>query len=79
VFKKEDAPRYPNGFIVVVVTALIAGIMCLVYRLVCMWDNRRRDKSSSEGFDNAYDDDLTDIKVRKAQYSAKRQSIREAC
>ncbi|KAH7029587.1 major facilitator superfamily domain-containing protein [Microdochium trichocladiopsis] len=66
VFKKEDAPRYPSGFLIVVITALIAGLLAPVYRLLCMWDNKRRDKAGvMEGFDNAYDDDLTDVKRSK--------------
>ena len=64
VFKKEDAPRYVPGFIVVVITALIAGVLAVVYRYVCVWDNHRRDKAGiAEGFDHAYEDDLTDVKV----------------
>lgn len=69
VFKKADAPRYVPGFIVVVVTSLAAGFLAVVYRYVCVWDNRRRDKTGiTEGFDHAYEDDLTDIKVR-SEYS----------
>lgn len=65
IFRKEDAPRYYPGFIIVVVTSLVAGVLAIVYRLVCMWDNHRRNKSgTTEGFDNAYDDDLTDLKVK---------------
>lgn len=65
VFTKDDAPRYPKGFLVVVITALIAGLLAPAYRLLCMWENKRRDKAGvPEGFDNAYDDDLTDVKVR---------------
>jgi hypothetical protein len=51
--------------VVVVVTSIAAGLLALAYRVVCMWDNRQRDKQgSSEGFDHAYEDDLTDKKVR---------------
>ncbi|CAG9996109.1 unnamed protein product [Clonostachys byssicola] len=64
-FKKEDAPRYVPGFIVVVVTAIVAGVLAIAYRLICMWTNKRRDKAGiMEGFDHAYEDDLTDKKVR---------------
>ncbi|KAF4947757.1 hypothetical protein FGADI_10151 [Fusarium gaditjirri] len=62
-FKKGDAPRFEPGFIVVVVTAIIAGLLALVYRGLCMWSNSKRDKSgTTEGFDHAYEDDLTDKK-----------------
>jgi hypothetical protein len=66
VFRAQDAPRYTLGFIVVVVTAIIAGIIVLVYRFVCAHENRRRDASgTSEAFEHAYEDDLTDKKVRR--------------
>ncbi|KXJ85017.1 allantoate permease [Microdochium bolleyi] len=69
VFKKEDAPRYPNGFLVVVITAFVAGLFALAYRFLCMWDNKRRDKAGvMEGFDNTYDDDLTDVKNPQFRY-----------
>ncbi|KAF7561053.1 hypothetical protein G7046_g3118 [Stylonectria norvegica] len=65
VFKKQDAPRYEPGFIVVLITAVIAGFLALVYRGLCMWDNKQRDKTGTlEGFEHAYDDDLTDKKVQ---------------
>jgi hypothetical protein len=48
----------------VVVTSVVAALLIIAYRFLCMWDNKRRDKSGiAEGFDNAYDDDLTDLKV----------------
>ncbi|KAG6001709.1 hypothetical protein E4U21_003887 [Claviceps maximensis] len=69
VFKKEDAPRYGPGFVVVVVTSLVAGLLAVVYRYVCVWDNKRRDKAGScEAFDHAFDDDLTDITNRQFRY-----------
>ncbi|KAF5260504.1 hypothetical protein FOXYS1_8837 [Fusarium oxysporum] len=64
-FKKGDAPRFEPGFIVVVVTSIIAGLLALVYRVLCMWSNSKRDKSgTTEGFDHAYEDDLTDKKIK---------------
>ncbi|CRK20587.1 hypothetical protein BN1723_000400 [Verticillium longisporum] len=69
VFKKQDAPRYAPGFTVVVITSVIAGLLAVVYRFVCVWDNRRRDKSGvTEGFDHAYEDDLTDVKNPQFRY-----------
>ncbi|VTT69226.1 unnamed protein product [Fusarium fujikuroi] len=63
-FKKGDAPRFEPGFIVVVVTSIIAGLLALVYRGLCMWSNSKRDKAgTTEGFDHAYEDDLTDKKA----------------
>ncbi|KAF5656338.1 allantoate permease [Fusarium circinatum] len=68
-FKKGDAPRFEPGFIVVVVTSIIAGLLALVYRGLCMWSNSKRDKSgTTEGFDHAYEDDLTDKKNMQFRY-----------
>ncbi|KAJ4087082.1 hypothetical protein NW760_002989 [Fusarium oxysporum] len=68
-FKKGDAPRFEPGFIVVVVTSIIAGLLALVYRVLCMWSNSKRDKSgTTEGFDHAYEDDLTDKKNMQFRY-----------
>ncbi|KAJ5983106.1 hypothetical protein N7481_005205 [Penicillium waksmanii] len=61
VYQTQDAPRYVPGFITVVVTSFAAGILVLVYRFVCVWENRKRDQSgTAEGYENAYQDDLTD-------------------
>ena len=38
-------------------------MLALVYRYVCVWENKRRDKLGNEAFDHAYEDDLTDMKV----------------
>lgn len=63
IFKDDDAPRYVLGF-VVIVTSFIAGITVLIYRLVCVFENRKRDQSGTvEGYENAYQDDLTDRTV----------------
>ncbi|KAJ0331533.1 hypothetical protein COL5a_002195 [Colletotrichum fioriniae] len=69
VFRKEDAPNYAPGFIVVVITSLAAGVLGLVYRFVCIWYNNKRDKAGiMEGFDHAYEDDLTDMKNPQFRY-----------
>ena len=65
VFKPEDAPRYIPGFIVVTITAIAAGVLAVIYRFWCSWENKKRDNAGiMEGFEHAYDDDLTDRKVR---------------
>lgn len=67
VFKEKDAPRYAPGFTVVVICAVVGALLILVYAAVCQWDNRQRDKAGvPEGFDHAYEDDLTDKKVRNS-------------
>lgn len=48
----------------VVITAVIAGFLVFVYRILCSMENRRRDKTGTvEGFEHAYEDDLTDKMV----------------
>ncbi|KAF4447338.1 hypothetical protein F53441_9135 [Fusarium austroafricanum] len=70
-FKKGDAPRFAPGFIIVVVTSIVAGLLAIVYRFMCMWTNKKRDKAGTvEGFDHAYEDDLTDTKRRRASTQA---------
>ncbi|KAH8429228.1 uncharacterized protein LDX57_006895 [Aspergillus melleus] len=68
VFEEKDAPRYAPGFIVVIATSIAAGLLVLVYRYLCVWDNRRRDKQGAEGFGNAYQDDLTDMTNPEFRY-----------
>lgn len=51
----------------VVITAIVAGLLVLVYRFICSLENRRRDKMGTvEGFEHAYEDDLTDKMVSYA-------------
>lgn len=69
VYKTKDAPRYVPGFITVVVTSFAAGVIVLIYRFICVWENRRRDDSgTSEGYENAYQDDLTDKTVSQLYF-----------
>lgn len=42
---------------------MVAAVLAIVYRYVCVWENNRRDKLGAEAFDHAYEDDLTDMKV----------------
>ncbi|KAL4821219.1 major facilitator superfamily domain-containing protein [Aspergillus spinulosporus] len=60
-FREQDYPRYVPGFVVTVVTTFVAGVLVFVYRVVCLRDNRQRDETGVlEGFEHAYEDDLTD-------------------
>ncbi|KAJ5794151.1 Major facilitator superfamily domain general substrate transporter [Penicillium paradoxum] len=69
-FRSEDAPHYNKGFIVVVITSFVAACLILVYRIICAMENRRRDKTgTAEGFEHAYEDDLTDKKNMQFRYS----------
>lgn len=69
MYRPQDAPRYEHGFIIVVITAIIAGVLGLVYRFICVWENKRRDQTGTlEGFEHAYEDDLTDKTVSYSHY-----------
>lgn len=70
LFKPKDAPVYAPGFKAVLGTAVATAVLAVVYRYVCVWDNHRRDKSGTlEGFDHAYEDDLTDMKNPQFRYT----------
>lgn len=61
LFKPEDYPVYAPGFIAVLITSIAAALLIILYRYVCLWDNKRRDKAGiPEAFEHAYEDDLTD-------------------
>ena len=69
IFRPEDAPRYAPAFITVVVTAIVAALLVLIYRIMLSWENRKRDRAGiMEGYEHAYEDDLTDKKVRSPFY-----------
>lgn len=68
LFKTKDAPKYASGFVAVVITSILAGLLAIVYRYVCIWENKRRDKKGVEAFDHAYEDDLTDMKNPQFRY-----------
>jgi len=53
----------------VVVTSAVAAGLVLVYRFLCVWENKKRDKAGTlEAFEHAYEDDLTDIKNPQFRY-----------
>ncbi|KAF9889914.1 hypothetical protein FE257_006786 [Aspergillus nanangensis] len=61
VFEEKDAPRYVPGFIVVIVTSVMSGLLVIVYRFLCIRENKKRDQTGiTEGYGNAYQDDMTD-------------------
>lgn len=52
----------------VVICCVLGAVLILAYAAVCKWDNRRRDKAGiPEGFDHAYEDDLTDRTVSQTR------------
>ena len=65
LFKPADAPTYGPGFKAVVITACVTAGLALIYRYLCIWENKHRDKAGVlEAFEHAYEDDVTDRKVR---------------
>jgi hypothetical protein len=70
LFKEKDAPVYAPGFTIVLATSIAAAVLAVVYRYVCIWDNRKRDDTGTmEGYDHAYQDDLTDRKNPQFRYT----------
>jgi hypothetical protein len=44
-------------------------VLALLYRFVCARENKKRDESGiAEAFENAYDDDMTDVKNKQFRY-----------
>ncbi|QDS68712.1 hypothetical protein FKW77_003868 [Venturia effusa] len=69
LFKVKDAPEYAPGFIACVSTSCAAAVLSMVYRVYCIWENKRRDRTgTAEAFDHAYEDDLTDRKNPQFRY-----------
>ncbi|KAL2831031.1 major facilitator superfamily domain-containing protein [Aspergillus pseudoustus] len=69
LFVEQDAPRYISGWTIVVVTQAAAAVLALVYRCVCVWENRRRDRTGVlESYEHAFEDDLTDRKNPQFRY-----------
>jgi hypothetical protein len=63
-FRTQDAPVYAPGLATVVATSIAVVALSMVYRFVCLRDNRKRDETGTlEAFDHAYEDDLTDKTV----------------
>jgi hypothetical protein len=48
LFKPEDAPVYAPGFIAVLATSIVAALLAIVYRFVCIRENGRRDESGAQ-------------------------------
>lgn len=76
LFKTQDAPAYSNGWIAVVITSITALLLAIVYRFVCIWENKKRDETgTAEGYDHAFEDDLTDFKVSAPSPRAFRPTV----
>jgi hypothetical protein len=52
-----------------VVTSAICIVLAIVYRIICVRENKKRDSTGTvEAFENAYDDDMTDVKNKQFRY-----------
>lgn len=70
VFKTNEAPKYNTGWITTIVTSIVTAIVSLIYRAVCVYENKKRDKSGvMEAYEHAYEDDLTDKKNPQFRYT----------
>ncbi|KAL4939960.1 hypothetical protein BDV06DRAFT_230701 [Aspergillus oleicola] len=73
-----NRPKYLEGLITALVTWGLLIVVTLVYRVLCVWDNKGREKSEAQGVgeegsvEGQYVDDrtdLTDKQDRKFRYS----------
>lgn len=69
-FFKQEAPRYPTGFLISLCILLAGIFLTVVYFFLCRWENSKRDKEEREkpkgeliDPDLAYRD-LTDVENR---------------
>jgi hypothetical protein len=70
LFIESEAPYYNTGWIATITTMILAISLTIVYRFVCVWENKKRDRSgTAEAFDHAYEDDLTDITNKQFRYT----------
>jgi hypothetical protein len=61
--KREDAPGYGPGSVALPGISIAAAILAGIYRYVWIWENAHRDNAGiPRKLDNAFDDDLTDMK-----------------
>lgn len=69
VFLSKEAPGYPTGWKTTVGCSAATCALALCYRFLCVWENRKRNSTGiMEGFDNAYQDDLTDKRNPQFRY-----------
>lgn len=69
MFMQAESPLYSTGWTVTTVMTAACAITAVLYRYVCKMENARRDKGGTEeGFEHAYEDDLTDRKNKQFRY-----------
>lgn len=51
-------------------TSAACILLAIIYRFICAWENKKRDKTGvAEGFEHAYEDDSTDKKNPQFRYT----------
>ncbi|SMY30013.1 unnamed protein product [Zymoseptoria tritici ST99CH_1A5] len=70
LFIESEAPYYTTGWIATITTMVLAISLTVLYRFVCVWENRKRDREGTrEAFDHAYEDDWTDVTNKQFRYT----------
>ncbi|CAI4217817.1 unnamed protein product [Parascedosporium putredinis] len=69
LFKAKDSPQFYPGWTAVMSCCCVAIALTVVYRQYCVWENSKRDKAgTAEGFEHAFEDDVTDMKNPQFRY-----------
>ncbi|KAJ3549022.1 hypothetical protein NM208_g722 [Fusarium decemcellulare] len=55
LFFEDETPSYPSGFLAMMICFGVAFVTCFCLRLYLIWENRRRDRATSEPEDDAQD------------------------
>ncbi|KAH8890176.1 MFS transporter [Thozetella sp. PMI_491] len=70
LFKDTESPIFTSGWIAVLACICAATVLALGYRQICVWENSKRDRAGFvEGFDHAFEDDLTDKSNLQFRYT----------
>lgn len=70
LFKQAEAPVFANGWTAVLACICGSTGLALIYRQICVWENRKRDKTGvAEAFDHAFEDDFTDKSNLQFRYT----------
>jgi len=68
LFKADQAPIYGEGFAIILACSFATAIIAQVYRLDCLYENKRRDRAGHEAYQHAYDD-MTDKQNPQFRYT----------
>jgi len=70
LFKEKDSPAFLPGWTAVLSCCCAAIALTIVYRQYCVWENNTRDKAGiKEGFEHAFEDDVTDMNNPQFRYA----------